>query len=296
MNSIGADSSGTGVKSGSIQIKIFVMHFLGSEQVIKAAAIAVIGLPLLYLVGFLVEISVRKQYNRHTALLLKRTLLILGACILAIDMFRELGLRMSALLGSAGIAGMAIGFALKTSIANIISGLLISLESPFGVDDYIETGGQKGTVLSFDLLSVKLLSPENNFIRIPNEQLLQSSVINHTKNPIKRIDIPISFGYRHGHFEVYRIIEEVVAQNSLCLKDPSSQISFSEFSDSAIHCIVKVWVKSENYFEAKRQLASEIHRAFAEQDVSVPFPQLSISSSEQDQPLKIEIVNPKATV
>lgn len=171
-----------------------------AEKLYKILIILVVGYPVLYLGTRLVERSLVKRYNRDTAKLVRKAVFMLGACILAIDLLREFDIKLTALLGSAGIAGVALGFALKTSASNIISGLFITLEVPFAVGDFIEIGDHRGTIQSFDLLSVKICSPENNYIRIPNEQVLKSSVVNHSKYPIKRLTLPIQFPYSQDQY------------------------------------------------------------------------------------------------
>ena len=81
--------------------------------------------------------------------------------------------------GTAGIAGIAIGFASQTSVSNIISGIFLISERPFSVGDQIQVGTTKGIILSIDLLSVKLRTFENQLIRIPNESLIKSGVSQH---------------------------------------------------------------------------------------------------------------------
>ncbi|WP_028585414.1 mechanosensitive ion channel family protein [Desulfogranum mediterraneum] len=264
---------------------------LTPEKLFKMAIILLLGYPLLYLLARLVEARAVDHYNRHTARLLKKSILFLGAAILSVDLLRELDLKMTALLGSAGVAGMAIGFAFKTSISNIISGIFISLEAPFGVGDFIEVGAQKGTVASFDLLAVKVCSPENNFIRIPNEQLLNQSVINHTRFPVKRISLGVSFSYSNDQEEVAVLLRKVIQANDYTLAAPAPKITFTEFADSAISCLLKIWVKTEDFWEAKNSLAHQVHQAFQEAEISMPFPHLTLTHGADSGPIQVTLVD-----
>jgi small-conductance mechanosensitive channel len=253
--------------------------------------ILVIGYPLLFFGSYVAEKAMAKRYNQHSARLVRRSILILGTGILTIDLLREFDLKLTALLGSAGIAGVAIGFALKTSVSNIISGIFVSLEVPFKVGDFIEIEQHKGTIVSFDLLSVKICSPDNNFIRIPNEQVLKSSVINHSKYPEKRLSLDLQFPYSWGHDQVYSVINTVVDNNVHCLPDPPHQIKFTEFADSAISCELCVWIQSREYSAAKKSIAMELHKAFTEAGIDMPYPHIALANATGNEPLKAEVVS-----
>ncbi len=261
------------------------------EKFYKILVILIIGYPLLYLVAYFTEQALAKRYNQHTARLMRRSILILGASILTIDLLREFDLKLTALLGSAGIAGVALGFALKTSVSNIISGIFVSLEVPFKVGDFIEIEEHKGTIVSFDLLSVKICSPDNNYIRIPNEKVLKSSVINHSKYPIKRLRIPIQFSYSWQHDQVYAVIDSVITANNVCLKEPPYQVKFTGYADSGINCEVCIWVKSLEFSAAKNSIASDLHQAFIKAGIDMPYPHTALTNATGDSTLKVEIIS-----
>lgn len=261
------------------------------EKLYVALCILVLGYPMLFVGVRIIEKALSRRFNEHTARLMRRAILVLGVSILTIDFLREFGLKLTAVLGSAGIAGVALGFALKTSASNIISGLFVSMEVPFAVGDFIEIDDHKGIVVSFDLLSIKLCSSENNFIRIPNEQVLKSSVINHSKYPTKRIFLPLQFSYSWKHEQVYAVIETVVNNNAFCLKEPPYSVKFSAFGDSAVSCILCVWVNSKEYSQAKNSIAGELHQAFIEAGIDMPYPHIALAHGTNETTFKVEVVS-----
>lgn len=99
-------------------------------------------------------------------------------------------------LRAAGIAGIAIGFASQTSISNIISGLFLISEKPFAVNDVIKAGDTTEIVLSIDLLSIKMRTFDNLYIRVPNEKIIKEELTNVTRFPIRRLNIDISVAYK----------------------------------------------------------------------------------------------------
>lgn len=265
------------------------MDIFTDERMYKIVVIVLVGYPLLYLVAHLAGRSIKSRYDEHTAKLIHRSILILGCGVLTVDLLREFDFKLTALLGSAGIAGMAIGFALKTSVSNIISGLFVTLEAPFAVGDYIELEDHKGTVLSFDLLSVKICSLSNDFIRIPNEKLLKSNVINHSKYPVKRLTIPLRFPYNQHHDQIYELVERVVTTNPYCLSKPEYKILFTAFEKSVISCDVHVFINSVDYVDAKNSVANDLHQAFLKEEIHMGHSEVSLKNASDSDSITVKL-------
>src|SRR5690606_6278295 len=123
-----------------------------------------------------------------------------------------LGVDVGVLLGAAGILTVAIGFASQTSASNLISGLFLLGARPFSVGDLIEVGTRTGVVLSVDLLSVKLRTFENLFVRVPNETLIKSDIVNLSRNPIRRIEVKLRLAYDED-FERVAALLKAIAQD-----------------------------------------------------------------------------------
>jgi small-conductance mechanosensitive channel len=113
-----------------------------------------------------------RYFSNQTSSLIVRGIRYAGIIVIVMTFFHQIGIDISAILGAAGIAGVAIGFAAQTSISNIISGLFLVSEKAFSVNDVIQIEGFTGTVLSIDLLSVKIRTLDNQYVRIPNEKLI----------------------------------------------------------------------------------------------------------------------------
>lgn len=132
----------------------------------------------------------------------------------------HLGFNLSVLLGAAGVFSVALGFASQTSISNLISGLFVVSEGAFQVGDTIQVGSTVGDVMSVDMLSVKLRTSDNRYVRIPNEQLIKSEVTNLSKFPIRRFDLTLSVAYDSDIAHVRRVLVKVAEDNLICLEEP----------------------------------------------------------------------------
>jgi small-conductance mechanosensitive channel len=181
--------------------------------VLRVLLIVVAGFVLLKVLNFSVGRTVKKKFSQQTAMLVKKGIFYTGAFIILITVLRQFGFKLTALLGAAGIAGIAIGFASQTSVSNIISGLFLISEKPFAVGDIIKAGNTTGIILSIDLLSVKIRTFDNLYIRIPNEQLIKQEVTNVTKFPIRRLNIDVSIAYKDDIGKTKEVLFDVAKKN-----------------------------------------------------------------------------------
>lgn len=183
---------------------------------------------------------------------------------------REMGFNLSVLLGAAGVLTVALGFASQTSASNLISGIFLIGEGAFGIGDYIRVGQTEGEVLSIDLLSVKLCTLDNLFVRIPNEQMIRSEVINFTRFPIRRLNLSFAVSWREDVGRVRELLLKVVAEHPACLDEPPAQVIMQGFADEAATLQLLVWTRRENALRLRDQLQESVRASFAAAGVEVP--------------------------
>lgn len=232
----------------------------------------------------------RHRFDIHRQLLLARIITYLVILLFIIMALNAIGFSLGVLLGAAGILSVAIGFASQTSASNIISGLFLVAERPFSVGDMIRVGPTTGEVLSIDLLSVKLRTPDNLFVRLPNETLIKSEVTTLTRFPIRRIDMTVGVAYKEDIKRVRKILEAVAEANPLCLDEPKPLFIFLGFGESSLDMQFSVWVKRENFLLLKNSIHEEVKEAFDAEDIEIPFPHRSIYTGSITEPFPIRIM------
>lgn len=257
----------------------------------KIILILVIGLPVLLLLRRWARSFFTKKYAPHYGMLAGKVVFYTGLVILAITIMGQLGLSLAPLLGAAGIVGVALGFASQTSVSNIISGLFLIAEQPFKVDDIITVNGTTGVVLSIDVLSAKLRTFDNQFVRIPNETLIKTEVRNLTRFPIRRLNASVSVAYKEDISVVREILMEVAGQNEHALSEPKPLIVFEAFGASSIDLLFLVWAPVTEYLQLKNTLQEEIKVRFDEEGIEIPFPHVSLYSGSATKAIPIEITN-----
>lgn len=200
--------------------------------------------------------------------------LILG--LFAVAALHQLGFNLSVLLGAAGVLSVAIGFAAQTSAANIISGLFVVSEGSFHVGDVIQVGGNVGEVLAVDMLSVKLRTPDNRYVRIPNETIIKSDLVNLSKFPIRRIDIKLSIAYDSDLALARKVLSQVAEDNPLCLEEPQPQINLEAFAESSVDLQFQFWTARANFRDLRDNMQEEIKLAFDHAGIEFPFPHRTV--------------------
>jgi small-conductance mechanosensitive channel len=223
-------------------------------------------------------------------MLIKKAIFYAGAFIIFVTVLRQLGFQLTALLGAAGIAGIAIGFASQTSVSNIISGLFLISEKPFEVGDVIKVGSTSGIILSIDLLSVKIRTFDNLFIRIPNEQLIKTEVTNVTRFPIRRLNIDLSVAYKENIGRVKDILFDVAKSNPFCLNFPEPVFVIKEFGADGIELLLGAWFSKTDYLALKNSIMQEIKERFDREDIEIPFPHISVYTGSKTNPFPIQMM------
>lgn len=254
---------------------------------------------LIFIIGYFLARLARNAIGRlsvldltpHGLILLKRVVFYGVLILTAISVMKELGFDLSVVLGAAGILTVAIGFASQTSASNLISGLFLMMERPFSVGDNIKVGDTIGEVISIDLLSVKVRTFDNLFVRLPNESMIKTEVTTLTKFPIRRADIKVGVAYKEDIEKVKTILSDLAEANPMCLEEPAPLFIILGFGNSSIDIQFSVWAKRENFLKLKNTFYQEIKQAFDEHGVEIPFPHVSLYSGEATKPIPISIVN-----
>ena len=257
---------------------------------IRIIALIIVGFPVILSAAALAGKAARKRLTPQANMLIRKGIVYFGSIVIFIGVLNQTGFKLTALLGAAGIVGIAIGFASQTSVSNIISGLFLISEKPFAVGDVIQVGSTKGIILSIDLLSVKLRTFDNHLIRIPNETLIKNEVRNITRFPIRRLDINIGVAYKEDVGKVRTVLLDIAERNPFCLDEPEPAVRFDNFGDSALEFLFAVWCVREDYLKLKNKIMQEIKERFDAEGIEIPFPHRTLYAGSITAPLPIRVV------
>ena len=237
---------------------------------LRAVLVLVVGLVAVRLLAQLAGRLFQRTWSEDHAAVLRRATLYLGTLIVLALTLRELGIQLSVLLGAAGVVTVALGFAAQTSLSNAISGFLLFGERPFRVGDVIQVEKETGEVMAIDLLSTKLRTFSNHYVRIPNETMFKNKVVNLTHYPIRRLDLRIPVAYGENLDRVRGILLDVAERNACALAEPPPLCLVDQFGDSVIVLQFSVWGETGSWLAFLESLTLEVKRAFEQNGVRAP--------------------------
>ncbi|MBN1223892.1 MAG: mechanosensitive ion channel family protein [Candidatus Aminicenantes bacterium] len=217
--------------------------------------------------------------------LLEKILKAVVIILAVIFIFDSWNIDISPLLATAGIAGIAIGFAVRDSLANIMGGIQLVLDKTFKVGDKVQLeSGETGEILDIGLRSTKLRTYDNELIYIPNGQLANARVKNFTV-PDVSIRVNVNFGVEYGSEpeKVRQVVLEAIKKVDKVQEVPEPVVQFLKMSDFSLDFVARVWI--ENYSDAyATQLAvtDVVYRALNEANISIPFPTRTVYTKSTD--------------
>ena len=242
----------------------------------RAVIFLVVGFPLAKLAARALERVLRRTLEPTQAFLVRRIANYVLLALVVASALVEMGFGLSLLLGAAGVLTVALGFASQASAPNLISGLFLVVERPFAIGDTVRIGDHTGEVLAIDLLSTKLRTFDNLFVRVPNESVMKGEVINCTRFPIRRIDLQVQVAYKEDQKRVREVLTEVVDADPRCLEEPRPQIFFQGCADSGVNLQLSFWTAQGNYVEVKSTLPGALLDRLRQAEIEIPFPHRKI--------------------
>lgn len=202
----------------------------------------------------------------------KQIMLVLGLLVA----LSALEVNIGPLLAAVGAAGFVVGFALQDTLSNFASGLLILAYRPFDVGDAIEASGVSGSVDSVSLFSTHVRTFDNKVMIIPNNDIWGGTITNATASDTRRVDLVFGIGYDDDVEQAKSILERIVTQHDLVLKDPAPVVQLHELADSSLNFICRPWSKTADYWTVYWDVTQAAKKEFDLAGISIPFPQRDV--------------------
>lgn len=196
--------------------------------------------------------------------------------IVVIAVLNLFGIETTSLIAVVGAAGLAVGLALQGTLSNFAAGVMLLVFRPIRVGDFVEVGGQAGSVKEISIFSTLLDTGDNIRITIPNAQVYGSTIRNYSFNDTRRIDLVIGIGYGDDISRALEIVERVVTADSRTLRDPAPTIAVSELGDSSVNLVVRPWCGKSDYWPLRWDLTRAIKEQLEAGGCSIPFPQTDV--------------------
>ena len=207
-----------------------------------------------------------------------------GVVIAAALGISTLGLDLSNLALVAGALSVGIGFGLQTVVNNFVSGLILLVERPVKVGDWVIVGGHEGYIKRINVRATELETFQRASVIIPNSELVSTSVMNWThKNKLGRVEIPIGVAYGSDVDLVMKVLDDCLRADSRVLKWPEPYVIFRGFGDSSLDFEARGYIGDVEYvLRISSDMRVAINRAFQEHNIEIPFPQRDLHLKDID--------------
>ncbi len=180
-------------------------------------------------------------------------------------------------------AGVAVGLALKDSLSNLAGGFIILFSKPLKEGDTVEVDGVTGKVESISILYTRMVTPDNITVYIPNGVVSGGKIINYTQKEIRRVDLFFGIAYENDIDQARKILMDVVKKAPEALEQPAPEVFVSSHDDNAVTLRLQVWGKNDQYWPLHYRLLEDVKKAFDENGISIPYPQMDVHLGETDE-------------
>lgn len=251
------------------------------KQIIAALIIFLVGRLLISLVNKLVaKLLSRRHVDAGVQSFVKSFVNILLTILLIVAIISKLGVDTTSFAALLASAGVAVGMALSGNLQNFAGGLIILLFRPFRVGDFIECQGVSGAVKEIQIFHTILTSPDNKVIYVPNGGLSSGNIINYSREATRRVDWTFTFEYGEDYNKVESVINRLIAADERILNTPEPFVNLIALADSSVNVVVRVWVKSEDYWDVFFSMNKAVYATFNKEGINFPFPQITIHQAK----------------
>lgn len=196
-----------------------------------------------------------------------------GVIVVAIAALAQLGVAPASLLAVLGAAGLAIALAMRDSLSNFASGVMLILLHPFKAGDYVQVAGQEGEIQQVRIFQTRLRTIDHRIIVLPNSQITSAPIINFTALPRRRIDLTVGVGYEDDLAEARLALVTAAQRCPQVLADPAPDVLVVALAESSVNLLLRSWVTTPDYLQARSALLESIHTELKSRGLSIPHPQ-----------------------
>lgn len=246
-------------------------------KLLMAVAILVIGLFIVKkatkIIGKVLE---KKDFDDSLRLFLMSLLSTTLKILVVITALSQLGLEMTSFVALLGAAGLAIGMAFSGTLSNLAGGVMILIFRPYKVGDFLEAQGEIGIVKEIGIFNTILLTLDNKTIIVPNGPMANGNMTNYTMQTQRRVDFTVGIAYGDDYDVAKSTLISFVNEDDKILKSPEAFIGLAELADSSVNITLRVWCKTEDYWDVFFKMNERIYKEFGKVGLNIPFPQMDV--------------------
>lgn len=250
------------------------------KSILVAILILVVGRFIVKLINKLVgQMLDRRKVDPTIASFTKSFVNVLLMVLLIITVVSALGVNTTSFAALLASAGVAVGMALSGNLQNLAGGLLLLFFKPYKVGDYISAQGVEGVVKAIQIFHTVLTTVDNKEIFVPNGALSSGTVVNFSRNDLRRVDQVVTVEYGTDVNAVREAVMDIANAESRILKDPAPFVELGALADSSVNFTVRLWVKTADYWGVWFDMNRKVYEEFNKRGIGFPFPQIQVHQS-----------------
>lgn len=246
------------------------------SKVLGALVTLVIGILVIRIVMKLVRKALgRSKLEKAAHSLITSLIRVVLGLLLGLMVASGLGIDVTGVVALASVLSLAVSLSVQDALTNLIGGFTLLYTKPFVSGDYVDVAGQSGTVQEIGLAYTRLTTPDNKLISLPNSSVVASQIVNYTTTGTRRVEVAVSASYGAP---TQKVIDALVLAGTMdnVLLDPAPAAVISEYGESAIKYSLRVWVKTENYWDVYFAILQKVKKIFDEQGIAMTYPHLNV--------------------
>ena len=196
--------------------------------------------------------------------------------VLLVTVLQKLGVDVAPIVAGLGVTGFILGFAFQETLGNFASGLMIAVNEPFKLGDYVIIAGLEGTVIKIDLMATVLATADNKKVVVPNKSAWGSPITNFSALGRRRVDIKIGIEYENDVSTAIKVALATLPTVPGVLMDPAPSVNVASLDDSQVTLNIRPWTDSANYWNVYNDVQIAVKKAFEGAGIGIPFPQLTV--------------------
>lgn len=193
-----------------------------------------------------------------------------------VAVLNQFGVQTTSIIAVLGAAGLAIGLALQGTLQNVAAGVMLLVLRPFRIGDFIDAGGQAGTVVEISLFSTELKTPDGIFKSVPNSAVFGSTITNFSRNPTRRIDFVASISYGDDLPKAMEVLKGIMAKDDRILKEPAPEVMTWAMAASSVDINMRCWVNISDYWATLFDMRKSVKLELEAAGFTIPFPQQDV--------------------
>lgn len=246
-------------------------------QLLAAIVIFVVGrFVLKHIRKFIVKLLEKKSVDAAAVRFLDSLLKVIGYIVILMIIFEQVGVKTTSLVTLLGTAGLSVGLALQGSLANFAGGVMILINKPFKVGDYIKVMDAEGVVREMNIIYTTLTTVDNKHVKIPNGNLANSVITNYTYDEYRRIDLEVSVSYDDDIKKAVKVAEATMNSSKYMVEGQDNMVVTKSLEDSSVVLEIRMWVSTPDYWPARFDLIHRIKEDYEGHEITIPYNQLDV--------------------